>query len=89
MHLTSKKRIRNMFSLEMSKLFALLSAASRVKGRRAVLSMGIASRCHIPLTMEFCQYREQFCSLMDGCMMVVGLGHLLCRAVENPIDRSL
>jgi hypothetical protein len=39
--------------------------------------------------MGFCQYREQFCSLMDGCMMVVGLGHLLGIAVEKPIDRSL
>ena len=35
---TSKKRIRNVFSLEMSTLFALLSAASRVKRRPAVLS---------------------------------------------------
>src|SRR2546428_10664113 len=78
-----------MFGLEMSKLFALPSAASRVKGRRAVLSMGIASRCHLPLPMGFCQYREQFCSLMDGCMMVVGLGHLLGRAVEKPIDCAL
>src|SRR2546427_8353952 len=26
---------------------------------------------------------------MDGYMMVVGLGHLLAIAVENPIDRSL
>src|SRR5215831_12922714 len=39
--------------------------------------------------MGFCQYREQFCSLMDGCMMVVGCGHLLGIAVENPIDRTL
>jgi len=38
-NLTSKKRIHNVFSLEMSTLFALLSAASRVKSRRAVLSM--------------------------------------------------
>ena len=78
-----------MFSLEMSKLFTLLSAASCVKSRRVVLSMIIVSRCHIPLTMGCCQYREQFCSLMDRCMVVVGLGHLLGIAVENPIDRSL
>src|SRR3989442_15067771 len=38
-HLTSKKRTRNVFSLEMSKLCAWLSTASRVKSRRAVLSM--------------------------------------------------
>jgi hypothetical protein len=49
-HLTSKKRIRNGFSLEMSKLFALLSAASRVKSRRVVLSM--THRLTLPSSLD-------------------------------------
>src|SRR6266704_2866272 len=39
--------------------------------------------------MEPCQDWENISSLMDGWMMEVGLYHLLCIAVENPIDRSL
>src|SRR6266436_1022517 len=39
--------------------------------------------------MEPCQYWENISSLMDGWMMEVGLYHLLCIAVENPINRSL
>jgi hypothetical protein len=51
MNLTSKKRIRNVFSLEMSKLFALLSAASRVKSRRVVLSM--THRLTLPYSLDY------------------------------------
>src|SRR2546426_10833638 len=39
--------------------------------------------------MAPCQYWENISSLMDGWMMEVGLYHLLCIAVENPINRSL
>src|SRR5262245_35385706 len=39
--------------------------------------------------MKPCQYWENISSLMDGWMMEVGLYHLLCIAVENPINRSL
>ena len=39
MNLTFKKRTRNVFSLEMAKLFAWFSAASRVKSKRAVIAM--------------------------------------------------
>src|SRR5215468_4863628 len=39
--------------------------------------------------MEPCQDWEHISSLMDGWMMEVGLSHLLCIAVENPINRSL
>src|SRR5262252_9065906 len=39
--------------------------------------------------MEPCQYWENISSLMDGWMMEVGLYHLLCIVVENPINRSL
>ena len=51
MHLTSKKRIRNVFSREMSKLFPLLSAAARVKRRRAVLSM--THRLTLPYSLDY------------------------------------
>ena len=50
MHLTSKKRTRYVFSLEMSKLFALLSTASRVKSRRTVLSM--THRLTLPYSLD-------------------------------------
>src|SRR6266436_6789597 len=49
-HLTSKKRTRNVFSLEMSKLFALLSTASRVQSRRTVLSM--THRLTLPYSLD-------------------------------------
>ena len=89
MHLTSKKRIRNVFSLEMSKLFALLSAAARVKSRRVVLSM--THRLTLPYSLDYrgLSIPRENSQLMDGWMMVVGLGHLLVIAVENPIDRPL
>ena len=89
MHLTSKKQTRNVFSLEMSKLFALLSTASRVKSRRTVLSM--THRLTLPYSLD-----DGAMSILgkhfladDGWMMEVGLYHLLCIAVENPINRSL
>ena len=87
MNLTFKKRTRNVFSLEMAKLFAWLSAASRVKSRRAVLSM--THRLTLPYSLDdgaMSRLGKHF--LADG-RMVVGLYHLLGIAVENPIDRSL
>ena len=73
----------------MAKLFAWCSAASRVKSRRAVLSM--THRLTLPYSLDDgpCQDWENMSSLMDGWMIVVGLYHLLGLAVENPIDRSL
>jgi hypothetical protein len=43
----------------------------------------------MPLPMEPWQYWENISSLLDGWMMEVGFYHLLGRAVENPINRSL
>ena len=89
MNLTSKKRTCNVFSLEMAKLFAWLSAASRVKSRHAVISM--THRLTLPYALDYrvCQNWEKMSQLMDGWMMVDGLCHLLCITVENPINRSL
>ena len=78
-----------MFSLEMSTLFVLLIAASRVKSRRAVISM--PHRLTLPYSLDegvLSRPRENS-QLMDGLIIVVGLGHLLVIAVENPIDRPL
>ncbi|HEV8711777.1 MAG TPA: hypothetical protein VGX03_02995, partial [Candidatus Binatia bacterium] len=58
MNLTSKKRIRHGFSPEMATLCALLSAASRVKSRRAVLSM--THRLTLPSSLD------------DGAMSILG-----------------
>jgi hypothetical protein len=88
-NLTSKQRIRNVFSLEMSKLVTLLIAASRVKSGPAVISRTRRLRLRYSLDSRVSQYRAQISQLMSGWTMVVGLCHLLCIAVENPIDRSL
>ena len=58
MNRTFKKRTRNVFSLERSKLFAWLSAVSRVKSRRTVLSMTYR------LTLPY--------SLDEGAMSILG-----------------
>ena len=89
MHLTCKKRIRRVFSLEMAKLCAWLSAASCVKSRRVVLSM--THRLTWPYSLDdgAMSRLENIASLMNGWMTVVGLYHLLGRAVEKPIDRAL
>jgi hypothetical protein len=88
-YLTSKKWIHNWFSLEMSQLFALLIAASRVKSKHAVISM--TQRLTLPYSLDdrVCQNWEKISQLMDGWMMVDGLCHLLCITVENPLDRAL
>ena len=51
MNLTFKQRTRNVFSLERAKRFAWLSAASRVKHRRAVLSM--THRLTLPYSLDY------------------------------------
>jgi hypothetical protein len=57
-NLKSKKRICHVFSLEMTELFAWLSAASRVTSRRAVLS--ITHRLTLPYSLD------------DGAMSIRG-----------------
>src|SRR5262249_18293752 len=73
----------------MSKLFALLSTASRVKSRRTVLSM--THRLTLQYSLDngaMSILGEHF--LADGRMDDgVGLSHFLCIAVENPINRAL
>ena len=70
-----------MFSLEMSKLFALLNTASRVKSRRAVLSM--THRLTLPYSLD------------DGAMSILG-EHFLAdgrmddggRFISSPLHSS-
>ena len=73
----------------MSTLFVLRIAASRVKSRRAGISM--PHRLTLPYSLDYrvLSIPREHSQLMDGWMMVVGLGHLLVIAVENPIDRPL
>jgi hypothetical protein len=71
-NLTSKQRIRNVCSLEMTTLLALLITTSRVKSRSAVLSM--PHRLTWPYSLDFrvLSIPSDNSQLMDGWMRVVG-----------------
>jgi hypothetical protein len=77
------------FSLERSKLFAWLSAVSRVKSRRTVLSMTHHLMLPYSLDEGAMSILEDISSLLEEWLLGIGLYHLLGIAVEKPIHRSL
>jgi hypothetical protein len=88
-NLTAKQLIGNVCALDVHAVYLAQRCFSRQEQVRCQSPGRIASCCHLPLPMGSCQYRENMPQLMDGCMMVVDLGYLLCIAVENAIDRAL